>query len=128
MTTDGTIRLRLRDLTALDRWELQQALGDSDPEFEQQPVTSGRHGDLATLMVTVALTAAALRGLVVWIGKDRRSGSVTREVEIIEPDGTVRRGRVVVDLRSSTTDAEVTRAIGEALRLDTSIIDKALGR
>lgn len=128
MTTDGTIRLRLRDLTALDRWELQQALGDSDPEFEQQPVTSGRHGDLATLMVTVALTAAALRGLVVWIGKDRRSGSFTREVEIIEPDGTVRRERVVVDLRSATTDAEVTRAIGEALRLDTSIIDKALGR
>ena len=128
MTTDGTRRLRLRDLTALDRWELQQALGDSDLEVDQQPVTSGRHGDLATLMVTVALTAAALRGLVVWIGKDRRSGSFTREVEIIEPDGTVRRERVSVNLRSATTDAEVTRAIGEALKLDTSIIEKALGR
>jgi hypothetical protein len=128
VTTDGTIRLRLRDLTTLDRWELAQALADSDPEFEERTVATGAHGDLTTLMLTVALSAVALRGLVIWISRNRRSGSFTREVEIIEPDGTVRRERVVVHLHSATTDAEVTRAVGEALRLDTSIIDEALGR
>jgi hypothetical protein len=128
VTTDGTIRLRLRDLTTLDRWELAQALADSDPEFEERTVATGAHGDLTTLMLTVALSAVALRGLVIWISRNRRSGSFTREVEIIEPDGTVRRERVVVNLHSATTDAEVTRAVGEALRLDTSIIDEALGR
>jgi hypothetical protein len=128
VTTDGTIRLRLRDLTTLDRWELAQALADSDPEFEERTVATGAHGDLTTLMLTVALSAVALRGLVIWISRNRRSGSFTRELEIIEANGTVRRERVVVDLRSATTDAEVTRALGEALRLDPSIIDIALGQ
>jgi hypothetical protein len=54
------------------------------PGVRTGTVATGAHGELATLVVTVALSATALRGIVVWISKNRRFGSFTREVEIIE--------------------------------------------
>jgi hypothetical protein len=122
-----TAQLRLTDLTALDKWELEQALACADPVFEPRTAPASAHGELVTTVLTVAVSAAAIRGLVTWISKNRRRETFRREIEIVRPDGTVQRETIVIDVHESITDPEVVRQLGEALKLDASIIEAAAG-
>ena len=125
MTTEATT-VRILGLDALDKNELEKALGQDGVTFDKAEVPGGTYGEPGTIIAIVVITVAALKGLTAWLMKKRRQGTIELTSEIEHTDGSKERKTIRVDV-SSSDPAEVLKQVGAAFEIDPQLLAQAMG-
>jgi hypothetical protein len=113
-------------LDALDKTELERALGQDDVQFEEVKVPDGTYGEPGTIIAVVVISVAIIKGLTAWLMKKRRKGIVHQEIEIEYPDGRKVRKTIQIDVNSSDP-AQVLKQLGQAFEIDEKLLTQAAG-
>ena len=124
MATD--VAVHILGLNALDKSELERALGQDDVQFEEVHVPEGTYGEPGTIIAVVVISVAIIKGLTAWLMKKRRKGIVQQEIEIEYPDGRKVRKTIQIDV-SSSDPAKVLNQLGEAFEIDEKLLTQAAG-
>ena len=124
MATD--VAVHILGLNALDKSELERALGQDDVQFEEVNVPEGTYGDPGTIIAVVVISVAIIKVLTAWLMKKRRKGIVQQEIEIEYPDGRKVRKTIQIDV-SSSDPAKVLNQLGEAFEIDEKLLTQAAG-
>jgi hypothetical protein len=122
----GDKPVRILGLDELDEDELRETVPPSDIEFTSSSVSSGAHPEPMTIVATVLLTTAALKGLTAWLLKKRHRKRIQLTVETVDDRGKPKRVTVEIDVSESVADAEIVRQVGESLHVDTAVLQEAL--
>jgi hypothetical protein len=125
MATDAAT-VHILGLDALDKNELERALGQDDVQFEEVNIPEGTYGDPGTIIAVVVISVAIIKGLTAWLMKKRRKGIVQQEIEIEYPDGRKVRKTIQIDV-SSSDPAKVLNQLGAAFEIDEKLLTQAAG-
>jgi cytochrome c553 len=118
--------LRIPNLTKLDQHELEQYLGEA-ATFETEQLTSEKTGEPVTIAAVMILSALAIKGISLWLMKQRTKSGATLAVEKKLPDGTVISQSIKFTFSSSSPPAaEVIQKVGQALGAEDNLIEEAL--
>ena len=111
--------LRVPNLSRLEVVELRTACGATHVTEEVKPIGEGSHGELATLVAVVALTAGSIQAIAAWLLKTRRQSSMEQELVMVYPDGRTMAYRMRMQQKSDeTTPADVLAELNKAFQLD----------
>jgi hypothetical protein len=126
---DGSLtRIRLLDLRALDARVLQRLLPNDSYEIEKDKLPPLHQGSLEVVTTIVAVASLpVIQALAAWLLKRRDRQTVRLSVEKITPDHASERFSLEITLSASEApQLDVIRQITEGLKLDRSLIDKAV--
>ena len=101
MTTNS---IRLLNLTAVDHYQLTRLLNIDEPS--QEEASDIRHGEPASLTISLVLTAPVLQALSLWLLQKRRKRSVKLHIERTKPDGELEIVSLTIDLSDSGIGSE----------------------
>ena len=90
---------------------------------EREDLDGTQHGEPITASVIIGLTAAGLKALAAFWGRNRRQGRVTYTTTVTEVDGTVRKKELTVDFVDDPASA--IAQIGSALGLADHVVKAA---
>lgn len=128
MDGSTTTALRFTGLAPLEERELKDSVPSHDFEAQAQR-PEGRPGtayEPFTVAAIVVVSAAAIKGIATWALKRRDHKVIETEVEEVRADGSSHRARIRIEMTSSTTDADVIKALESQLSVDPSIMQAAL--
>jgi hypothetical protein len=121
-------RVRLAGLDKLDARRMGTELTD-EVAFEEEVFTAEKAGEPMTVIAVVTLSALGLKVLGQWLMKQRQRGVLEYTIEIERSNGD--REKHVVRLGTTSSmpgSADVVRAVGEALNLDTELVSSATSK
>jgi hypothetical protein len=84
-----------------------------------------QHGELATAAL-IAVTLAGLQALAAWLLKNRKGTRIEKNIEVINPDGSKRTEKLLVQISESTTEADVVKELAKMTDLDLSNLGQSL--
>lgn len=122
---EAAISIRLSEVSAVDRIELEKELPPGTIRFEEPLEAGDLHGELATATAVVIVSLAALRVLAVHLARPSRREKLTRRVEVTYADGS----RQVTTLKYSGTSAEgpeaaVLKELSSVCGIDAALLEK----
>lgn len=124
----SNMRLSIALPADLDRYEIARCIPEDELSFETNslPARPGTSHEPFTIVAVILVSAQALAGIAAWMLKKRTRGTVTTVTDIEWPDGKKEKRTVTVELKSSTTQAEVLEALGQQLPLNPDVLGAAL--
>lgn len=124
MTTPAS-KIRLPDLTKLDKLELKKELANDSVTFDDGTQADDAHGEIATATAIVIVSLAALRTLSIYLVKTNRRKKFRRRVEIVGADGSSKFVEIEYSGSSSEEpEAEVLKQLAVACDIDAKDIAK----
>ena len=118
-------KIRIPDLTELDKLKLAKELGSETVTFETQSLPAGTLGELTTLAAVVIVSLSALRVLAIHLARKHQGRDASITTEVTSPDGTVSKTTVRISSKSSDApDAQVLKQLGAACNVDISSLIK----
>jgi hypothetical protein len=118
--------VRILGLDELDGDELRESVPRADLEIKSPSVTKDVVPEPGTIIAVVVLSAAALKGVAMWLLKKRYKRSVRLRYERRDADGSHELFSAEIDVSESASEADVIRQIGDSFRVDPSTLAQAL--
>jgi hypothetical protein len=113
--------VRVFGLNRLDSLELKKQFPDAQINFEPGATKDPQHGELATAAV-IALTVAGIHALAAWMLKNRKGSVIEKTVEVVTPGGASRKETFYMEIKESTTQADVVKALAPKMGVDLSTL------
>jgi hypothetical protein len=115
------VNVRVLGFSRLDGLDLKEQFPDAVITYEPAPASNEQHGELLTVAL-IALTIAGLNVLAAWLLKDRKGTRIKKTLELEKPDGTRRVEEFSMDVTSSTSQADVVKALAALTQFDQKLL------